>query len=163
MFPIQNSKSFRHFAKHLFLIGKVYLDRNKAKNDIDSHLVKMRNSILKMRLSYTDVDVLQEKIDSFISKESKYSKFFKPEDKEMQELKSHVSALEQELMNEKIEKQKIIEENNEKIKQLTESLKNIKSKMKNVLIESARRQQRLKALDNKIRQKVDAHRYFHPH
>ena len=114
-----------------------------------------------MKLSYSDVDRLREKIENLIDWERRYAKFFKLEDKETQKLKNQVDALEQELRNEREEKQRIIYENDEKIKQFTGSLSNIKSQMKHFHLEKARRQQRLNALENKIRQKVDVHKYYH--
>ena len=172
MHPLQSSKSFTHFAKHLFLIGRVYVERNKAKEDVNNHLQKMRKSIIRMKLSYSDIDRLKEKIENLIDWERGYAKFFRPADKETeelkkqvqsleQELKSQVNALEQELRNEREEKQRIIYENDEKIKQFTESLSNIKSQMRHLHLEKARRQQRLNALESKIKEKVDVHKYYH--
>ena len=158
---MQQTKSLRHFARHLFLVGRVYAERNRAKEDVDNHIQKMRKSIIRMSLTYTDVDRLKQKIDNLIGWERKYAKFFKPEDKETQELKNQINALEQELRNEKEEKQRIIMDNNEKIQQLTESLNSIKGKTNELLVERAKRHQRLTALDKKIREKVDVHRYYH--
>lgn len=159
--PLQNSKSFRRFAKHLFLISRVYIERNKAKEDVDEYLQRMRKSIIKMRLSYSDIDRLKEKIGNLINWERRYAKFFKPADKETQELKSQINVLEQELSNEREEKRKIIYENNEKIAQLTNSLNSIKSKTNELMMERAKRHQRLTALDKKIHEKVDLHKYYH--
>ena len=161
MQPIQNTRSFRHFAKNLFLIGRVHIERNKAKKDVDEQLQRMRKSVIRMSLSYSDIDRLKQKVENLVSWERKYAKFFKPEDKETKELKSRINEMEQELMKEKEEKQKLIEDNNQKIAQLTDSLNNIKSKTGYLLMEKAKRQQRLTALDKKIREKVDVHRYYH--
>ena len=70
------------------------------------------------------------------------------------------NALEEGLKNEREEKLKLISENDEKIAQLTESLGNIKSKTNHLLMEKSKRQQRLTALDRKIREKVDVHGYY---
>jgi chromosome segregation ATPase len=148
-------------VKHLFVVGRVYVQRNKAKEAVYKHLELMRKSIIKMRLSYTDIDILKEKIENLFNSERKYAKFFKLEDNETNELKKQLNSLQQELANEKTEKQRIIEENNEKMKQLTDSLDNIKSQMKHLLMEKAKRHQRLTALDKKIREKVDVHKYYH--
>ena len=137
MYPIQDSKSFRHFAKHIFLVGRVYVERNKAKDEVDNYLAQMRKSIIKMRLTYSDIDRLKEKIEKLVDWERRYAKFFKPEDKEMLELKNRIKALEQELKNENEEKHMMISENNEKISQLTESLNNLKSKANHLLMEKA--------------------------
>lgn len=161
MRAFQDSKSFRHFVKHLFLVGRVYNERNKAKGSVYKHLELMRKSIIRMKLSYTDIDVLKEKIENLFSLEGKYAKFFKSEDNETNELKKQLSSLQQELENEKSEKRRIIEEYNEKISQLTGSLDSLKSQMRHLLMEKARRHQRLTALDKKIREKVDVHRYYH--
>ena len=161
MIPIQNSKSFRHFAKHLFLIGRVYVERKKVKEDVDSYLQRMKKSIIRMNLSYSDIDKLKKKIENLLDWERKYAKFFKPEDKETQALKGQINALEQELKNEREEKMSIISENNERIAQLTESLNNIKNQMKHLHLEKAKRQQRLTALDKKIMERVDVHKYYH--
>ena len=161
MSTLQSSKSFRHFARHLFLVGRVHIERNRAKADVDSHLQRMRKSIIRMNLSYSDIDKLKKKIDNLLYWERKYAKFFRPEDKETEALRSEIKALEQELKNEREEKLSIISENNEKIAQLTGSLNNIKNQMKHLHLEKAKRQQRLTALDKKIREKVDVHRYYH--
>ena len=93
--------------------------------------------------------------------ERNYAKLFKPEDKETQELRKQINIIADELRKEREDKQRIIEENNQKINQLTDSLNNVKSKTNYLLMERAKRHHRLKALENKIRQKVDVHRYYH--
>lgn len=161
MMPIQDSRPFRHFARHLFLVGKVYMGKKKAEGDVYSHLQRMRKSIIRMSLTYSDLDRLKEKVADLISWERKYAKFFKPADRETGELRNEIKALEQELRSEREEKMSIISENNEKIAQLTESLSNIKSQMGHLHMEKARRQHRLNALEQKIRQKIDVHKYYH--
>ena len=160
MGTIQQAKPFRHFARQLFLASKVYVERNKSKKEVDSYLQRMRKSVIRMSLGYSDVDKLRKKIDNLIDWERKYARFFKPEDNETNELKSQINALEQELRDEREEKYRIISENDEKVRQLTESLNSIKSHMKHILMEKAKRQQRLTVLDKKIREKVDVHGYF---
>ena len=161
MINIQNTQSFRHFSKHLFIVSKVFVERNKARQEVAAHLQKMRKSIIRMNLSYTDIDRLKDKVENLINWERKYAKFFKPEDKETQELKNRINALEQELRNEKLEKQAIMAQNNERINQLSESLNSIKKQMNILHLEKAKRHHRLKALEQKIRGKVDVHRYYH--
>ena len=161
MHHLQNSKSFRHFARHIFLIGAVYTKRSKAQEELDVHLQKMRKSIIRMNLSYTDIDKLKEKIKNLINWERRYAKFFKVEDDETRRLKMRVSALENELRSEKDEKQRVIEESHEKINQLTEALDNIKSHTRRLLMEKAKRHQRLRALEKKINDEVDLHHYYH--
>ncbi|MBI2656541.1 hypothetical protein HYX03_02275 [Candidatus Woesearchaeota archaeon] len=161
MYQIQNSRPFRHFAKNLFLIGNVYVQRKKAKEDVDNWLQRMRKSIIRMNLTYSDIDLLKLKIENLIDWERKYAKFFKPEDKEMLELKNQTLALEQELRKEREEKYMVISENNEKITQLTGSLNSLKSKANHLIMEKAKRHHRLKALEQKIREKVDVHKYYH--
>lgn len=158
---MESTHSLRHFARHLFVVSRVHADRNRAKSDVDSHLHKMRKSIIRMNLGYSDIDRLKEKVNRLVESERKYSKFFKPEDNEAKELKNQISALEQELKNEREEKQRVIYENDEKIQQLTGSLNSIKRKMNELLIEKSKRHQRLTALDNKIREKVDVHKFYH--
>ena len=160
MQQLQNLKSFRHFAKHLFLVGRVYAERKKAKEDVDSHLQRMRKSVIRMSLTYSEIDRLKQKIENLINWERKYAKFFKPADSETEELRNKAKALEQELSNEREEKMSMMSENNEKIQQLTSSLDNIKNQMKHLHLEKARRQQRLNALETKIKEKVDVHKYY---
>ena len=66
MSNLQNSKSFRHFAKHFFLIGRVYVERKKAKEDVDNYLQRMIKSIIRMNLSYSDIDKLKKKIENLL-------------------------------------------------------------------------------------------------
>jgi len=160
MQPAQQSESLRHFARHLFLVSRMHVERNKAKKDVDEHLGRMRKSIIRMTLDYTDLDRLREKIENLVHLERQYAKFFKPEDRETQELKSRITGLEQELKNERESKLGIIGENDEKIKQLAESLEKVKNNMKHLLMEKAKRQHRLNALEQKIREKVDTGKYF---
>ena len=153
----QNSKSLMHFAKHLFLVGRVYAERKKAKEDVDNQLQRMRKSIIRMNLAYSDIDRLKEKIWNLISWERKYAKFFRPADKEAEELKNEINSVQQALKNEREEKMRIISDNDEKIGQLTQSLSGIKNEMKHLHMEKAKRQHRLNALEHKIRQKTDGH------
>lgn len=156
----EESKIFRKFAKHVFLASKVHSQRKKARENVDEHLHKMRRNIIRMRLSYSDIDRLKEKIENLLYWERKYAKFFKIEDHETRHLKSRMNELEEELRQEKEDKQRIIEENSAKTKQLTDSLNNIKSKLNELHLERTKRQQRLIALDKKIKEKVDIHNYF---
>ncbi len=154
MYAIQNSRHIRHFARHLFLLSKVYRERSRAKSDLDSHLKNMRNSIIKMRLSYKDVDRLKEKIEIMIDWERRYSRFFKTDDTEIQDLRKRISSLENELKIEREQKQSIASDNREKIKELTESLNNIKSQVMHLMMDKAKRHHRIKALEQKITGKV---------
>ena len=154
-------RSFKHFAKHLFLVIRVYVERKNAKEDVYNHLHNMRSSIIRMNLGYSDIEKLRKKIEILINWERLYAKFFKPEDNRTKELKEQVDALEQELIKEKEEKEKIIDENSEKVNQLTVSLNSLKSKVRDLLMERARRYYRLKALENKISESVDLNRYYH--
>ena len=161
METIQSPTSLRHFAKHLFLVGRVYVERKKAREDVDNHLQKMRKSVIRMSLTYSDIDRLRQKIKNLINWERKYSKLFKAPDNETEDLKRQIRALEGKLAEEREEKHTIISENNERIAQFTESFNSVKSQMKHLHLDKLRRQQRLKALESKIREKVDVHRYFH--
>ena len=139
----------------------VYSEKGKAKESVAAQLKRMRRSIIKMRLSYSDVDRLKEKIERLIHWESKYAKFFMPKNYETQELKRQLNTLEAELSLEKEEKQKIIEEKEQKIMELSESLDNLRNQAKSLLIEKAKRNHKLRALEKKIHEKVDVHRYYH--
>lgn len=152
--------SLVHFTKHLFLVSKVYSERQKAREEVYAQLEKMKKSIIRMNLSYTDVDRLKSKIDKLISWEGKYAKFFKSEDNESQELKSRINSLEIELSNEKGQKQRIMGENEERLKELTDSLESVKHKLRNLMLERAKRHHRLKKLEEKISQKVDSREYY---
>lgn len=160
MHQLQSLSSLKHFARHLFVVSRVYAERKKAKQDVDEHLHRMRKSIIRMNLTYSDIDRLKEKIENLMNSERKYAKLFKPIDKETEELKSQVEALEQELSSEREEKMGIISENNERIGQLTGALTGIKNQMRHLHLEKAKRQQRLNALERKISEKVDVHRYY---
>ncbi len=160
MYPLQTSKPLRQFARKLFLVSRAYVERNRASEDVGNYLQRMRKSIIRMKLSYSDLDRLKEKIEKLIDLERSYAKFFKPEDGKTIELKRQINALEQELRSEKEEKYKLISENNEKIRQLNDSLSSIKNQTRQLIMEKARRQQRLTALDRKIREKVDLGRYY---
>ncbi len=154
-------KPLRHFTKHLFLASKAHTEREKARQEVYGSLDRMRSSIIRMNLSYSDVDRLRQKIDSLVNCERKYAKFFRPEDEAKQELKNHVVALEDELSREREEKLRIMSEHDEKLKELMDSLENAKHKLRNLVLEKAKRQHRLKVLEEKISQKVGSRGYFH--
>lgn len=157
---IQNTKPLRHFTKQLFLVSRAYNQRNKAKEDVYAQLQRMRKSIIRMNLSYTDVDRLKHNIDNFMALERRYAKYFRGEDDDKQQLQSQINFLQQELKNEREEKLRIIGEHDEKIKELTESLENIKGRMKHLHIEKAKRQHRLNVLESKINKNTDKEDYF---
>ncbi len=52
-------------------------------------------------------------------------------------------------------------EHSDKTQQLTQSMENIKGQLKHLHLEKAKRHQRLKALDDKIKSKIDVHSYYH--
>ncbi|MBI4452618.1 hypothetical protein HY637_04255 [Candidatus Woesearchaeota archaeon] len=153
-------KSLRHFTKRLFLVSKVYADREKARMEVYEYLQKMRKSIIRMSLGYSDIDRLKQKIDNMARWERKYSKYFRPEDDEKQQLREHINALEEELGREREEKFRIKSEQEERIKELSDSLENVKHKMRHLLLEKAKRHHRLKALEHKIDKGVDRKSYF---
>jgi len=146
--------------KHLFLANRAYSARKKAKIEVEDHLGRMRKSIIRMSLSYSDLDRLKEKMQKFMATEAMYAKFFKTEDPEARELKSHVDLLEHELSSEKEEKSRLLSENEEKVRQLSQSLENIKSQMKVLHLDKAKRQQRLNALERKINGKIDMQNFY---
>ena len=154
------TQTFKHFSKYLFRISRVFVERRKARVDVNNQIQRMRKSIISMRLTYTDVDKLKEKIERLIGWERKFARFFTQEDRETQELKTQVKALEHELRQERQEKERVITSNQEKINQLSDSLNNLKASMKSLYIDKARRLQRLKALEQKIVENVDPHHYY---
>jgi len=160
MQPLPSSKSFRNFAKNLFLVGGVYFERRKAKEDVELHLQRMKKLIISMSLSYTDIDRLKEKIDKLINWERRYAKLFKPEDNETLGLKNQINDLQQELSKEKEAKLSAINDNASKIKQLTESLNNVKNQMRYLHMERAKRHHKLKALEHKIKRRINVHGYY---
>ena len=157
---LQNLRTFRHFSRHLFFASKVHIERRKAEQDVFGHLQKMRKAIIRMSLSYSDADKLKIKIANLIGWERKYAKFFKPEDDETKGLRNEINMLEEKLRREKEEKMAIANENNEKINLLTESLNNIKKQMNRLHLERAKRHHRLKALEDKIKQRVNLDDYY---
>ena len=161
MLTIQNSKSFRHFSRHLFLVNRIRNERNKSRDELYAHIEKMRKSIIRMNLTYSDADRLKQKMNKLIDLERKYAKFFKPEDSETRGLKDKINSLEKELKDEKEEKSRVMSENEEKIKSMAEALNNVKNQMKHLQLEKAKRQQRLNVLEKKINGKVDIHGYYH--
>ncbi len=157
---IQSRKSLRHFTKYLFLISKVYAEREKSRIGVYEQLQKMRKSIIRMTLRYTDIDELKQKIDSLINLERKYAKYFKPEGDEKQELKDHIKALEDELSKEREEKLRVMSEHEERLRDLTDSLESAKHKLRSLLLDKAKRHHRLKILEEKISQKTGLG-YYH--
>ena len=156
----KGSPSFRKFSKYVFIVGQVFTERNKAREDVYNHLHHMRKSIIRMRLSYTDVDRLKEKIEKLAILERKYGKYFKIPDEETEQLRNQIKELEKKVADISDAKQAIINANNQKIQQLTESLESVKSQLRQLLMDKAKRTQRLKALESKIRSKVDLHSYY---
>jgi DNA repair exonuclease SbcCD ATPase subunit len=161
MLQFQNSSWFKRFSRHLVIAGGVYYQRKKAKDELELFLQKMRKSIMRMTLSYSDIDKLSQKIDNLIDWERRYSRMFKPEDSEIKELKEEIRHLENELMDAHESKSKMHAEHTEKTQQLTQSLENIKGQLKNLHLEKAKRHHRLKALEEKISGKIDVHSYYH--
>ena len=160
MLQVQNLRSLRHFSRHLFFASRIHIERKKSEQDVFEHLQRMRKAIIRMNLSYSDIDKLKRKIENLIEWERKYAKLFKPEDEESKQLRDQINMLEERLAMEREEKIAAINENNEKIKLLTESLNNIKNQMKHLHLEKAKRHHRLKALEEKIKQRVNLEDYY---
>lgn len=157
---MQNTKAMSHFARHVLLVSKVHAQKQKAEDDVYGHLDKMKRLIIRMSLSYKDIDRLKEKINLFIDTERKYAKFFSPDDGRVKELKDKIIALEQEIQNEKEEKYRIVSENDERIKEMSDSLQAIKHKMRVLHVDRAKRQRKFGILEEKINNKVDRDEYF---
>ena len=149
-----------HFARHVFLVSRAHSEKKKAEDEVYSHLQRMKKSIIKMSLSYKDVDKLKLKINTLIDMERKYAKFFRPDDSEIKELKGKIKSLEAEIQNEKEEKYRIVSENDEKIKLMSDSLEAIKHRMRVLHMDKAKRQKKLSILEDKINKKVDRDQYF---
>ena len=151
----KNSSPAADFARQVFLVSKVHLQREKARDDVYLQLQKMRKSIIRMSLGHSDVDRLRQKLDNLIDWERKYARFFRPQDSEVSELKSHIKTLEEEIKKEREEKFMIIGERDEKVAELTESINSIKNHMKHLMLEKAKRQHKMKILEKKIDDNVD--------
>ena len=157
---MQYPKPLRHFTKNLFLVSRAFNQRKTAKEEIYAQLQKMRKSIIRMNLTYTDIDRLKQKIDLFITLEGKYAIYFRQDDDGKQQLQKQINSLQQELKNEREEKLRIISEHDEKIKEMADSLESIKNRMKHMLMEKAKRQHRLNALEGRINKNIDRDGYF---
>ncbi len=130
---MQQSMPLRRFARYIFLVSDVYVNRAKAKEEVYSHLTNMRKSVIRMNLSYIDIDRLKEKIEKLIGLEVQYAKFFKPEDNENRKLRKRIIILEQELKccigEGQIENQRL------SVDQIKSDLENIKSRVNNLIKE----------------------------
>ena len=157
---MQSTKVMGHFARHVFLISKVYSQKQKAEDEVNAHLAKMRKSIIRMSLSYNDIGRLKDKINTLINWERKYSKFFRPEDSQIKDLKDKIISLEGEIRNEKEEKYRIVSENSERMKEMSDSLEAVKHRMRILHMDKAKRQRKLSMLENKIDKKIDRDEYF---
>ena len=157
---MQNTKAMGNFARHVFLISKAHSQRQKAEDDVKTHLAKMKKAIIRMSLSYNDIDRLKGKINTLIDTERKYSKFFRPEDSQIKDLRDRIISLEKEIQNEKEEKYRIVSENNDRIKEMSDSLDAVKHRMRVLHMEKAKRQRKLSMLENKIDKKIDRDEYF---
>lgn len=157
---MQSAKSMSHFAKHVFLVSRIHAEKKRAEDEVYGHLSRMKKSIIRMSLSYRDIDKLKQKISILIDAERKYARFFRAEDGEAKELKQRITDLEEQVKNEKEEKYRIVSENDERIKEMSDSLQALKHKMRVLHMDRAKRQRKLGILENKINKKVDRDSYF---
>jgi DNA/RNA-binding domain of Phe-tRNA-synthetase-like protein len=67
MLQYQDSKWFRNFSRNLVLAGAAYHQRRGAREELDKHLERMRKSIIRMTLTYSDLDKLKGKISYKLS------------------------------------------------------------------------------------------------
>jgi DNA anti-recombination protein RmuC len=159
-------KPLKHFLSHLFVVGRVHNERNRSKIEVDRHLDMMRKSIIRMNLTYSDLDNLREKINNYLHWEAKYAKYFRPADKDTQEIKDKLEHVRKELRLEKEEKKrmkfdlederkKLKLENSKKLKDLKKAMSGIRIKMNQIIIEKAKKQKRLNYLDKKIDQRLE--------
>ena len=160
MNPEQQTTAFRDFTKKLFIAGNIYSKTIKAREDVHKHMHKMKKSIIRMNLSYSDVDKLNHKVEKLIELERRYSRFFKAPDKEIGELKDQVEYLENQLRIERKEKHKIMEEQELKINEMKEHMQTVKSHARQLLMDRERRNERMKDLEKKISKRVDIKSYY---
>lgn len=152
MLPPTDSLAFKFYAKNLFYMGKVHAERIVARYEVEDHLSRMKKSIIRMSLSYSEVEKLREKILKLADCERRYARFFRGEDEETKILKTKVHELEQELTRERAE-------NSEKVKQLTDSLKAIRDRMHMLEHERLKRHSRLEAIERKINESIKPSHY----
>ena len=156
----KNPRAFRHFARHLFLMGKLFAEKTKAEEDLDRHLLKMKNSIVRLSLTYGEIERLREKINKLVDCERRYAKFFRPEDSETAELREHILNLQEELNKERLSKENLTHDYEEKINQLNGTIEGMTSQLMHHNMEKAKRQQKLISLDKKIKEKIDTSHYY---
>ena len=146
------------YTRSLFLIGKTYVARNQAKEQLNQHLNKMRSSIIRMRLGYKDIEILREKIDELVDWERKYARVLKSEDNEILFLKGQLKRLENELKLEREEKERMSANYKGKISSLAESIIKIRGHIEILLKEKVVRKKRYESIENKI--KMDLGNYY---
>ncbi len=144
------SKTFRRFSRHLAKAGRVQINRVKSRQEVDEQLAKMRKNIIRMRLSYKDIDDLKERMHDMIYWEGMFQKIGKRDSGESEILRATIERLEHELYLEKDENRRIVQENNAKIQQLTESLESVKNKLKLMMLEKVKKHHRIKFLEEQM-------------
>ncbi|HLG24074.1 MAG TPA: hypothetical protein VI564_04055 [Candidatus Nanoarchaeia archaeon] len=160
MNSLEQTVVFRNFAKKLFIVGNVYSKTIKAREDVHKQMQKMKKSIIRLNLSYSDVDRLNHKVEKLIELERRYSRFFKTPDTEVKELKDHIEYLENQLSLERKEKRQLLEEEEVKINQMKEHMNAVKNHAKQLLLDRERRNDRMKDLEKKISKRVDIKSYY---
>src|SRR3989338_4953924 len=146
MNSLEQTVVFRNFAKKLFIVGNVYSKTIKAREDVHKQMQKMKKSIIRLNLSYSDVDRLNHKVEKLIELERRYSRFFKTPDTEVKELKDHIEYLENQLSLERKEKRQLLEEEEVKINQMKEHMNAVKTHAKQLLLDRERRNERMKEI-----------------
>lgn len=146
-----NAEGMKRFVKHLCLTSKRHEEREKARNNLDWQLKKVKQITLTQKprkwLIEKELRELERKISTALEYERRLFGMSEADNSLIRQLKDRIFSLEYQLKQSEYMKEKEIEKNRELISDLGNTIADLREKI-DILIE---REERIKRLEKKVK------------
>jgi len=146
---LQDPTQVRHFFRRLCLVASRYAHKQRAVEQLNSHLGKIKKHSSKEEY-HEDLNELNEHIQNYVQASQKV-KMYKPVlNFAERRLQQHVNELEHELAQAKEERDHAVIDNKQRIDEITHAIHSIKSQVDQLEAKHHRRGIRVRELEEKI-------------
>ena len=144
----------KHFFRHVCIVGKGHGERDKAREELNKQVKKIKKISLSGNAKKGDiekeVEQLNSKIDAVLQKESRLLSHIRIDENIVRHLTGKIKTLEEDLSIAKNERDKAATSNKDDIKAITDAIIQMKSKMHQMLKKKMYREERIRELEEKI-------------
>lgn len=151
-------RSVKPFVKAMALTGRRYLERDKAQQNLDSHIATISGNG-KRSMNAAQTAKLRKHIQELVEKEKRLAGYNKSEKERIRRLEQDVQELQMQLMEERRDKARMKARYQHTITDMKQSFAFLKGKLREFIQEKRERERKMDAIHQRISKNIKHDHY----